>query len=130
MLIPICFFTLYLLLAVIINHFNKSKIRNKAQNIYENMIFENKLDDKYQLNDYIKINKISLKYYKGFPYYDKLKEIYKRKGKNDTIYIMLCGNLFIREHEIINKSFLNMFIGFGIYVIIGYLIYYNKIFFY
>jgi len=130
MLIPVCFFTLYLLLAVLINLFNKSKIKNGVHNFYENMIFESKLDDKYQLNDYIKINKINLKYYKGFPYYDKLKEIYKRKGKNDTLYIMLYGNLFIREHEIINKSFLNIFIGFGIYVIIGYFIYYNKIFFY
>ncbi len=129
MLIPISFFTLYLFLAVIINFYNKRKLDNKSQNIYENMILENKLDDKYQLNDYIKVNKISMKYYKGFPYYNRIKEIYKRKGKNDTIHIMLYGNLFVREHDIINKSFINVFIGFGIYLIIGYFIYHNQILF-
>lgn len=127
MLIPNVLFTFYLALAVIINLINKRRINSKAENIFENMIFENKLDDKYQLNDYIKVNKLSLKYYKGFPYYEKLKEIYKRKGKSDNIFLMFYGNLFVREHEIINKSFLNQFIGFGIYLIIGYFIFYNKI---
>jgi len=128
MLIPNCLFTFYLGLAAIISFLNKRKIKSKAENIYENMIFENKLDDKCHLNEYIKVNKLSLKHYKGFPYYDKIKEIYKKKGKNDTINIMLYGNLFVREHEIINKSFIFQFIGFGIYLTVGYFIYFNKIF--
>ncbi len=126
MLIPNVLFTFYLGLAVIVNFINERRIKSKAENIFENMIFENKLDDKDQLNDYIKLNKLKLKHYKGFPYYEKLKEVYKRKGKNDNIYVMLYGNLFVREHEIINKGFLNQFIGFGVYLLIGYFIYYNK----
>jgi len=128
MLIPNVLFTFYLSLGVIINLINTRKIKSKAKNIFENMIFENKMDDKYQLNDYIKVNRLTLKYYKGFSYYEKMKEVYKRKGKNgDNIYVMLYGNLFVREHEVINKSFINQFIGFGIYLIVGYLIYFNKI---
>lgn len=125
MLIPIVLFTLYLGIAVVICLYNKAKMDLKSTNIFENMIFESKLDDKCQLNDYIKINRMSLKYYRGFPYYEKIKEIYQRKAKNESIYIMLYGNLLIREYNIIYKSFINQIIGFSIYLVIGYFIYFK-----
>jgi len=122
MMIPNILYTLYLTMGIFIDLYNKSKLKNT--NIYENMIFESKLDDKCQLNDYIKVNKVSLRYYKEFKYYDRLKEIFKKKSKNDfTIHIMLYGNLFIREHKILNKSFLIQITSFSIYLIIGYFIY-------
>ena len=129
MLFPNCLFTLYLGFAAIIHYYNNKKINNtfsnsdSSSNIFENMVFENKLDDKSLLNDYIKINKNALKYYKGFSYYDKIKEVYNKKNKNESIYIMLYGNLFVREYNIINKSFFLQMIGFGLYLVIGYLIY-------
>lgn len=126
MMIPNILYTFYLMIGIFVDFYNKAKLKNL--NIYENMIFEAKLDDKCQLNDYIKVNKISLRYYKEFKYYDRLKEIFKKKSysKNDfSIHVMLYGNLFIREHKILNRSFLIQLINFSLYLVIGYFIYYH-----
>jgi hypothetical protein len=118
MIIPNILFTLYLALSLIIHKLNKSKLGPKE--IFSKMIYENKLDEKGQLNDYLILDNSSMKYYEGCPYFEKIKNLAKSKDMTRPQCFMLYGDLFIREYEILTRAFYKQVLGISGFICLGY----------
>ena len=116
MIVPIIFFTIYLVYGYFIHFYNTKRV----QNIFTNMIYESKLDDKGQLNDYILVNSNNIFQYSKFNYFPDLIKIYKYKGNQN---IMIYGDLFICEYNIISRSLYLQIICMLILTILVYIVY-------
>ena len=100
MLIPNIFFTFYLGYAYFINKKNFILVKN----IYSNMIFDDSLDMKSQLNDYIVIEPGAIKLYYGCTFYEQIEKLYKSRDNTVPQVFMIYGHLIKREYEIITKA--------------------------
>jgi hypothetical protein len=68
------------------------------------MIFDESLDLKGQLNDYLVVEPGSLKLYYGTVFIGQLERIYNSREKLIPQVFMIYGHLFKREYEIISKA--------------------------
>ena len=84
------------------------------------MLYDNKLDEKGQLNDYILVNESNIFQYSKFSYYHELIKKYKYNGHQN---MMIYGDLFVSEYNIIERSFYIQLISAFVLTIIGYIIY-------
>lgn len=119
MLIPNVFFTIYLCISLIIHWKN---IRRQPD-IFKSMIYESKLDEKAQLNDYIIVDSKTLKYYDGFSFYEKLSKLHYYKESQNPQSFMLYGDLFANEYNILISSFYKQIIGILGFIGFGYMFY-------
>jgi hypothetical protein len=119
MFLPNVIFTIYLFISLIIHKCNKSKLND----IFQNMIYESKLDENGQLNDYIIIDSATIKYYHLFSYYDKLLKLYETREKSKPQCFMIYGDLFVREYNVLVSSFIRQLLSVLGFCIIGYMYY-------
>jgi len=120
MIIPNILFTVYL----VISYFIHSKNKTKVKDIFSNMIYDIKLDEKGQLNDYLTIeNQNAVKYYDGCSYYDKLSKLSETRDFKTPETFMLYGDIFIREYEIISRSLYKQILNNITFMGVGYYFY-------
>lgn len=118
MIVPNLLFTIYLAYSLAVHKYNQSKLGSKE--IFSQMIYENKLDEKGQLNDYLIIDNSSMKYYEGCPYFEKIKNLAKSKDMTRPQCFMLYGELFIREYQILTRAFYKQVFGISGFICLGY----------
>jgi hypothetical protein len=118
MIIPNIIFTIYLSFALLIERLNKKRVKD----FFANMLFDPKLDERNQLNDYIIVDSNSLKFYEGCSFYSCLVE---KIVLDRPISLMTYGNLFKREFDILWKSWTKQVIGIISFLVLAFYLYYN-----
>jgi len=120
MFIPNIIFTLYLSFSLVIHRKNKMIVSE----LFKNMIYESKLDEKSQLNDYIIVDSRTLKFYSGFTFYEKLYNLYNPDINSHPRSFMLYGDLFANEYNILVNAFYKQIIGIFGFAGVGFMFYF------
>jgi hypothetical protein len=107
MLVPNIFFTTYLLYAYYIHKLNT----NLVNDIFANMLMDDSLDMKGQLNDYIIVQPGLLRFFYGTSFIEKLDKLYSSRDKLLPQVFMIYGHLFKREYDIIGKALFRQIIS-------------------
>ena len=120
MLIPNIIFTVYLLYAYYIHRNNSQKVKN----IFSNMILDDSLDVKCQLNDYIIIEPGAINLYYGSSFHDQLETLYNNRDKFKPQVFMVYGHLLKEEYGIIDRALFRQIISVVGFIILTIYYYY------
>ena len=121
LLIPMIIMLGIMTYAFILHSRNKGLIIGQELNIYNNMIYDNNLNEEKceKINEYITILPGGLNDFVDFNYYHELSRKYKKRKQNIPQQFMLYSNYYINEWTTLEKTTIMIIIEISLTTILG-----------